>query len=74
MDITSSYYNPTVIGGKTGSANRAGQCLVSVAKSQGKTVISVVLGATNRTMFDGSKVAMRYAETNRLINLGFENY
>ena len=74
MDITSSYYNPTVIGGKTGSANRAGQCLVSVAQAQGKTVISVVLGATNRTMFNGSKVAMRYAETNRLINLGFENY
>ncbi|WP_051195177.1 D-alanyl-D-alanine carboxypeptidase family protein [Pseudobutyrivibrio ruminis] len=74
MDVTSSYYNPTVIGGKTGSANRAGQCLVSVAQAQGKTVISVVLGATNRTMFDGYRVSMRYAETNRLINLGFANY
>ncbi|MBO6284486.1 MAG: D-alanyl-D-alanine carboxypeptidase, partial [Pseudobutyrivibrio sp.] len=74
MDATSVYYNPSVIGGKTGSANRAGQCLVSVASSDGKTVISVVLGAKTRTMFDGNRVAMRYAESNRLINLGFENY
>ena len=74
MDVNSVYYNPNVIGGKTGSANRAGQCLVSVASSNGKTVISVVLGAKTRTMFDGNRVAMRYAESNRLINLGFENY
>ncbi|WP_090550387.1 D-alanyl-D-alanine carboxypeptidase family protein [Pseudobutyrivibrio sp. OR37] len=74
MDTASIYYNPTIIGGKTGSANRAGQCLVSVASTEGKTIISVVLGAKNRTMFDGSNVAMRYVETNRLINLGFENY
>ena len=74
MDATSVYYNPSVIGGKTGSANRAGQCLVSVASSDGKTVISVVLGAKTRTMFDGNRVAMRYAESNRLITLGFENY
>ena len=74
MDVNSVYYNPSVIGGKTGSANRAGQCLVSVASSEGKTVISVVLGAKTRTMFDGNRVAMRYAESNRLINLGFENY
>lgn len=74
MDVNSVYYNPSVIGGKTGSANRAGQCLVSVASSDGKTVISVVLGAKTRTMFDGNRVAMRYAESNRLINLGFENY
>lgn len=74
MDVNSVYYNPNVIGGKTGSANRAGQCLVSVASSDGKTVISVVLGAKTRTMFDGNRVAMRYAESNRLITLGFENY
>ena len=71
---SSPYYNPYVIGGKTGTANRAGQCLVSVAQKQGKTVISVVLGAKNRTMFDGNIVSMRYYETNRLLDLGFNNY
>lgn len=70
----SGYYNPYVIGGKTGTANRAGQCLVTVASQSGKTIITVVLGGRNRTMFDGNTISMRYYETNRLINLGFANY
>ena len=71
---SSAYYNSSVIGGKTGTANRAGQCLVTVAQQDGKTIICVVLGAKNRTMFDGSTVSMRYYETNRLLELGFINY
>ena len=74
IDPTSGYYNPYVIGGKTGTANRAGQCLVCVAKQNEKTVISVVLGAKNRKMFDGNTISMRYYETNRLIDMGFTNY
>ncbi len=74
LDPATPYYNPSVIGGKTGTANRAGQCLVAVAAKEGKTVVSVILGARNRTMFDGSKVSMRYYETNRLLDLGFANY
>ncbi len=70
----SGYFNPYVIGGKTGTANRAGQCLVSVAQKDEKTVISVVLGAKNRTIYDGNRISMRYFETNRLIDLGFNNY
>ena len=74
MDPNSIYYNPSVIGGKTGTANRAGQCLVTVAERDGKKVISVVLGARNRTMIDGNVVSMRYLETNRLLEHGFNNY
>lgn len=74
INPASGYYNPYVIGGKTGTANRAGQCLVCVAKQNEKSVISVVLGAKNRKMFDGNTVSMRYYETNRLINMGFQNY
>ena len=70
----SAYYNPYVIGGKTGTANRAGQCLVTVSSREGKQVITVVLGGKSRTMFDGTKVSTRYTETNRLIELGFANY
>lgn len=69
----SAYYNPYVIGGKTGTANRAGQCLVCVANKNGKTVMSVILGARNRSMFDGNTVSMRYYETNRLLDLGLAN-
>ena len=74
MDPSSIYYNPSVIGGKTGTANRAGQCLVTVAEKDGKKVISVVLGARNRTMIDGNVISMRYFETNRLLEHGFNNY
>ncbi len=70
----SAYYNPAVIGGKTGTADRAGQCLVALASKDGKTVVSVILGAKNRKMFDGNTVSMRYYETNRLLDLGFANY
>ncbi len=69
----SAYYNPYVIGGKTGTANRAGQCLVSVASKDGKNVMSVILGAKNRRMFDGNTVSMRYYETNRLLGMGLAN-
>ena len=74
MDPNSIYYNPSVIGGKTGTADRAGQCLVTVAERDGKKVISVVLGARNRTMIDGNVISMRYFETNRLLEHGFNNY
>ncbi|MCR5416778.1 MAG: serine hydrolase [Pseudobutyrivibrio sp.] len=70
----SAYYNPSVIGGKTGTANRAGQCLVTVAQKEGKTVISVVQGGRNRLMTDGTTKSTRYTETNRLLELGFANY
>ncbi len=70
----STYYNSSVIGGKTGSASRAGQCLVTLASREGKTIITVVLGGKNRTLYDGTTISTRYYETNRLIELGFANY
>ncbi|MCR4693923.1 MAG: serine hydrolase [Pseudobutyrivibrio sp.] len=70
LDPASIYYNPAVFAGKTGTANRAGQCLVCVANQGGKTEIGIIMGAKNRTLYDGSKVSMRYYEMNRLLNLG----
>ena len=70
----SAYYNPSVTGGKTGTANKAGQCLVSVASKEGKTIISVVLKGQNRTMYDGNIISTRYYESNRLLDFGFSNY
>ncbi len=69
-----TYYNPAIVGGKTGTANRAGQCLVTLAQKEGKTLISVVLGGKNRKLEDGTTISTRYYETNRLLDLGFANY
>lgn len=66
----SEYYNPYAIGGKTGSANSSGLCFVSAARKGEKTVITVVLGASTKTMTDGTKSKQQFAETNKLIGIG----
>ena len=43
----SSYYNDTVVGGKTGYLAEAGRCLVTMAKSNGMTVITVCMFCSN---------------------------
>lgn len=61
------YYNQYCLGGKTGTCNSAGRCLVSVGAKDGKTVISVVLGAQGVTTPDNVSIDMRYFESNRLL-------
>lgn len=64
------YYNPYVIGGKTGTASSSGSCLVSIARKDQKTIISVVLGASTNIMSDGTRQKQQFAETNKLISIG----
>ncbi len=52
-----------IVGIKTGTTPSAGRCLVSAATRSGRTVISVVLGA--------SSDAARYADARRLMDHGF---
>ncbi len=66
----SNYTNAECLGGKTGTASSSGDCLVAYGRRNGKTVISVVLGAKTVTMTDGAKVNNRYYETNRLLDIG----
>lgn len=66
----SGYYNPYVIGGKTGSASASGLCFVSAARNDKKTVITVILGAATNTMSDGTRQKQQFAETNKLIEIG----
>ena len=66
----SNYTNAECLGGKTGTASSAGDCLVAYGRRNGKTVISVVLGAKTITMTDGTRVNNRYYETNRLLDIG----
>lgn len=66
----SAYYNPEVIGGKTGYAKSAGYCLVSTATRNGKQVISVVMGGKKAFMSDGSTCYGQYYDSNRLLAYG----
>lgn len=67
------YYNPYVIGGKTGTALSSGSCLVTAARKGEKTIITVILGAATNTMSDGVVLKQQFSETNRLISMGLGN-
>lgn len=49
IDPTSSYYYENIIGGKTGYLYESGRCLVTLAKKNGMTVVTVVMFSSNYT-------------------------
>lgn len=53
-------------GGKTGSTNEAGYCLVATAKRGDMRIIGAILGSEN-----GKE---RFAQTSELLNFGFNNF
>lgn len=53
--------HPWVQGMKTGYTNLAGKCLISCASSNGRAVIVVVLGSTNRRIWAESLKYLRWA-------------
>lgn len=67
----SEYYNPYAVGIKTGSAKSSGLCFVGAAKKEGHTLISVILGASNSNMSDGTRAKQQFSETNKLFEIGF---
>lgn len=71
--LPGAYYNPAVIGGKTGTTSAAGACFVGAASRNGKNVISVILGSGTRTMSDGSVKKQQFSETNKLLEIGLAN-
>jgi serine-type D-Ala-D-Ala carboxypeptidase (penicillin-binding protein 5/6) len=60
------WIDPTVDGMKTGHTEKAGYCLVTSAKRAERRLVSVVLGAASE--------AMRAAESQKLLNFGFQFY
>lgn len=70
--IESEYYNPNVLGGKTGSSISSGLCLVTAARNGGKNVITVILGAETITMPDGTRKKLHFSETNKLVEIGLD--
>ena len=76
--ISNLYYSGYVyekcMGGKTGSTEEAGKCLVAAARSGNNQLISVVMGAGLITQEDGSELQGQLVESRRLFEYGFENF
>lgn len=68
------YTYSSAIGVKTGSTPEAGQCLVSAAVENGRTLVAVVLGAENVTGADGTIDRQSFSESKRLLQWGFQNF
>ncbi len=68
------YTYSSAIGVKTGSTPEAGQCLVSAAVENGRTLIAVVLGAENVANADGTVSRQAFSESKRLLQWGFQNF
>lgn len=61
-------------GMKTGSTSDAGQCLVATATRDGRSLMSVILGAERVTREDGTKDTQSFSETVRLFDWGFDTF
>lgn len=68
------YTYASAIGIKTGSTPEAGQCLVSAAVENGRTLVAVVLGAETVTKADGTTDRQSFSESKRLLQWGFQNF
>ena len=68
------YTYRSAIGIKTGHTDAAGQCLLSAAQEDGRTLYCVVLGAENVEQKDGSLLRNSFAESKRLLQWGFSNF
>lgn len=60
MDPESEYYDPDVIGGKTGFLDESGRCLVSFAQRDGFTVICVQMKGAYTGIFAEAKELLDY--------------
>ena len=76
--ISNLYYYGYVygkcIGGKTGSTDEAGKCLVSVAEDGDRLLISVILGSSVITLPDGNQKQGQLTESIKLFKHGFDNF
>jgi len=66
INPSSSYYNKSVKGIKTGTTMQAGNCLITEAEENGLDFITVVLGAKTSDS--------KFSETKKMIKYAFENY
>ena len=77
MDASSKlYYDPRVLGGRTGVAGDGRRCLASLAEHNGMQLIAVVMGSETVYQEDGySAVSVGgYKETSALLDAGCSGY
>ena len=72
--ITAKYYYSKASGIKTGFTTPAGGCLAATATDGNLTYLSVVCGCETLIDANGEDLDMRFVETKRLMEFGFENY
>ena len=68
------YWYRYATGIKTGSTPEAGYCLASSATKNDRNLIAVVLGAENPKNPDGSTNRLQFAESTRLLEIGFNDF
>ena len=66
INPSSSYYNESVKGIKTGTTDQAGNCLITDSAQNGLEFITVVLGAQTSNS--------KFSETQKMIDYAFKNY
>jgi len=75
--ISNLYYSGHVydkcIGGKTGSTDQAGRCLVSSAVDGDKQMVSVIMGS-GPVEIDGKTRQGQFTESKKLLEYGFNNF
>ena len=71
---TSYYLYQGATGIKTGFTNAAGYCLMSAASRNGRSLLSVVLGAERITEEDGTIITKSFTETKKLFDHGFNDF
>ena len=76
--ISNLYYSrhtyDKCIGGKTGSTDEAGRCLVAAAEDGDKLMVSVIMGSGPIQKEDGSTRQGQFDESKRLLEHGFNNF
>ena len=75
--ISNLYYSAHVydkcIGGKTGSTDQAGRCLVAAAEDGDKRMVSVIMGSGPMEV-NGNTRQGQFDESKRLLEYGFNNF
>lgn len=74
LNAQSAYFYEYASGVKTGYTDAAGYCAIATASKDGRTLLSVVLGAQSYTAEDGRTMVQSFSDTKNLMNWGFDNF
>jgi len=75
-EVNKKYFDPRVTGGKTGSTNEGGRCLVATSEGGGMELLTIVMGAQPTYEEDGLSLAAfgSFEETAALLDYAISNF